>query len=102
MTKSKYISNRNKHIRKIRSSNNVLRIPQKFYQYCVSHNMKVPKLVSSSCLYLWVDRTDTEALDELLLEASFMGSQCYRELVRSSNALTRAYNIDCKRRKDNG
>lgn len=91
----------NKQLRRVRLGDNVLRIPHKFYYYCVMLKLKVPEVVSSSSHYLWVDRTDTAALDELLLEASFMGNQCDRGLVSSANALTKAYNRDYLERNPN-
>tara|TARA_R100000544_G_C2193515_1_gene42931 strand:- start:179 stop:313 length:135 start_codon:yes stop_codon:yes gene_type:complete len=41
---------------------------------------------------------DKEGLDELLLEADFMSRQENRALAFSANALTRAYNNNCKER----
>lgn len=82
----------------IRNKTNALKIPPKFYNHCVRYKVRVPKIISSNRCYLWVDMDDKEGLDELLLEADFMSRQDNRALAFSANALTRAYNNNCKER----
>ena len=90
------------YVREIRNRDDALRIPHKFYNYCKKRKLRLPKVLSVSATYLWIDMSNRKELDELLLEADFMSNQTNRSIVSSANAVTKAYNRNYRERKLNG